>query len=149
MSEKRGGLGRGLGALIPPPPPARPAGGKPERPVDVFFAERQDGEGEAPTDIAPPITARSSITTKPDGAGAAPDSEANGTAAQTAVSAPSNAPAVDGTGPATAVPAQPAPAGPELVPVPGAYFAELPVDSIIANRKQPRQVFDEEALAEL
>jgi ParB family chromosome partitioning protein len=39
--------------------------------------------------------------------------------------------------------------GPELVPVPGAYFAELPVESIIANRKQPRQVFDEEALAEL
>jgi ParB family chromosome partitioning protein len=47
------------------------------------------------------------------------------------------------------VPTQARPAGPELVPVPGAYFAELPVNAIIANRKQPRQVFDEEALAEL
>jgi ParB family chromosome partitioning protein len=33
--------------------------------------------------------------------------------------------------------------------VPGAYFAELPVSSIRPNPKQPRQVFDEEALAEL
>jgi ParB family chromosome partitioning protein len=36
-----------------------------------------------------------------------------------------------------------------LVPVPGARFAEIPVDSIVPNAKQPRQVFDEEALAEL
>jgi ParB family chromosome partitioning protein len=33
--------------------------------------------------------------------------------------------------------------------VPGARFAELPVDSIVPNSKQPRQVFDEEALEEL
>jgi ParB family chromosome partitioning protein len=39
--------------------------------------------------------------------------------------------------------------GTELVPVPGAYFAEIPVSSIRPNPKQPRQVFDEEALAEL
>ncbi|HYN74915.1 MAG TPA: ParB/RepB/Spo0J family partition protein [Candidatus Limnocylindria bacterium] len=31
----------------------------------------------------------------------------------------------------------------------GAHFAELPVDSISPNPRQPRQVFDEEALAEL
>jgi ParB family chromosome partitioning protein len=37
----------------------------------------------------------------------------------------------------------------DLVPVPGAYFAELPVTSIAPNPRQPRQVFDEEALAEL
>ncbi|MBO0871164.1 MAG: ParB/RepB/Spo0J family partition protein, partial [Micromonosporaceae bacterium] len=37
----------------------------------------------------------------------------------------------------------------ELSPVPGARFAEIPVDAIVANPKQPRQVFDEEALAEL
>ena len=36
-----------------------------------------------------------------------------------------------------------------LVPVPGARFAELPVTSITPNPKQPRQVFDEEELAEL
>jgi ParB family chromosome partitioning protein len=33
--------------------------------------------------------------------------------------------------------------------VPGASFAELPVASVHANPKQPRQVFDEDALAEL
>jgi ParB family chromosome partitioning protein len=37
----------------------------------------------------------------------------------------------------------------ELAPVPGARFAELPVDSIQPNAKQPRHVFDEEALEEL
>jgi ParB family chromosome partitioning protein len=36
-----------------------------------------------------------------------------------------------------------------LAPVPGARFAELPVESIVPNPKQPRQVFDEEALEEL
>jgi ParB family transcriptional regulator, chromosome partitioning protein len=37
----------------------------------------------------------------------------------------------------------------ELAPVPGARFAEIPVDSIVPNPKQPRQVFDDEALEEL
>jgi ParB family chromosome partitioning protein len=36
-----------------------------------------------------------------------------------------------------------------LVAVPGVYFAELPVTAIRPNPKQPRQIFDEEALAEL
>ncbi|MCQ1956012.1 ParB/RepB/Spo0J family partition protein [Arthrobacter sp. zg-Y826] len=36
-----------------------------------------------------------------------------------------------------------------LVQVPGATFAELPIDSIHPNRKQPRSVFDEEDMAEL
>jgi ParB family chromosome partitioning protein len=38
---------------------------------------------------------------------------------------------------------------PGLTPVPGASFAELPVDRIAPNAAQPRQVFDEEAMAEL
>jgi len=36
-----------------------------------------------------------------------------------------------------------------LAPVPGARFAELPVSAIAPNTRQPRQVFDEEALDEL
>lgn len=32
---------------------------------------------------------------------------------------------------------------------PSAVFAELPIDAIVPNPRQPRQVFDEEALAEL
>lgn len=40
-------------------------------------------------------------------------------------------------------------AGPGLVPVPGATFAELSLDSIVPNAAQPRTVFDEDKLAEL
>ena len=36
-----------------------------------------------------------------------------------------------------------------LAAVDGAYFAELPVTSIGPNPRQPRQVFDEDAMAEL
>lgn len=39
--------------------------------------------------------------------------------------------------------------GQELAPVNGAHFAEVPVGQIRPNRVQPRQVFDEEAMAEL
>ena len=39
--------------------------------------------------------------------------------------------------------------GPELAPVEGASFAELPVGVIRPNAAQPRQVFDEEAMTEL
>ncbi len=50
-------------------------------------------------------------------------------------------------------PESPAPDGarlPEgLAPVDGAYFAELPLASITPNPRQPRQVFDEEAMGEL
>jgi ParB family chromosome partitioning protein len=39
--------------------------------------------------------------------------------------------------------------GPALAPVAGASFADLPIDSILPNAQQPRQVFDEEAMGEL
>lgn len=53
------------------------------------------------------------------------------------------APATAQTEPATTTSAA------ELVPVEGLRFAELPVSAIRANAKQPRQVFDEDALGEL
>jgi ParB family chromosome partitioning protein len=37
----------------------------------------------------------------------------------------------------------------QLAPVPGARFAEISVTSIVPNPKQPRQVFDDEAIEEL
>src|SRR5690606_8608726 len=37
----------------------------------------------------------------------------------------------------------------DLAPVPGARFAEVRVDSITPNARQPRQVFDEDAMEEL
>jgi ParB family chromosome partitioning protein len=52
--------------------------------------------------------------------------------------------------PPVATPTQPdAAQGPELAAVPGATFAEIEVDKITPNPKQPRTVFDEEAMDEL
>jgi len=45
--------------------------------------------------------------------------------------------------------APPIKAGPELAAVPGASFAEIEVDKIAPNPKQPRTVFDEDAMDEL
>jgi ParB family transcriptional regulator, chromosome partitioning protein len=39
--------------------------------------------------------------------------------------------------------------GPDLVVPAGSWFAELPAGQIVPNRVQPRQVFDEDAMAEL
>ncbi|MGK5673817.1 ParB/RepB/Spo0J family partition protein [Micromonospora sp. URMC 106] len=95
-NRPRGGLGRGLGALIP--------------------------TGPAPT--AATATAEPAPT-------AAADTP------------------VEPTPPAAGPPVAAAPPEPALSPVPGARFAEIPVDAIVPNPKQPRQVFDEEALEEL
>jgi ParB family transcriptional regulator, chromosome partitioning protein len=83
MTEKRKGLGRGLGALIPTGPRAA-------SPVDQVFG----------------------------------------------------------------APAPSAEAGPDGVPVGSvdltvAHYAELPLDAVVPNPRQPRQVFDEDAMAEL
>ncbi len=65
----------------------------------------------------------------------------NGSAAEQGVDAP---------GPShPSQPPQPSDGSPALAPVDGAYFAELPIDQIRPNAVQPRQVFDEEAMAEL
>lgn len=146
MAEKRRGLGRGLGALIP-------SSAGDTRPVDVFF---------------PGSTAVAPETAEPDAAERAPTS-----AMATAVDPSAEADArEDGPAPTEATPAtqdavdQVAPhhgdplgstalagdrqGGHEaLVPVPGARFAEIPVGAIRPNPKQPRTVFDEDALAEL
>ena len=62
-----------------------------------------------------------------------------------------------GRGLGSLIPPAPAPgeeqaqpeAGAEQNPVAGAFFAELPVGQIIPNAVQPRQVFDEDEMAEL
>ncbi|MEU4475920.1 ParB/RepB/Spo0J family partition protein [Micromonospora sp. NPDC023888] len=73
-------------------------------------------------------------------------------AASTATAEPENEYADDtGTAAVPTVPVEAQVHEPEstLSPVPGARFAEIPVDAILPNPKQPRQVFDEEALEEL
>jgi ParB family transcriptional regulator, chromosome partitioning protein len=84
--KAKGGLGRGLGALIPQGPPAS----------------------------ATPTTAPATQTVGAHAAVETIEPDTNG-----------------------------------LAPVPGARFAEIPVDAITPNARQPRQVFDEEAMEEL
>ncbi|MDQ2623882.1 MAG: ParB/RepB/Spo0J family partition protein [Actinomycetota bacterium] len=119
MSEKRRGLGRGLGALIPT---GSSTGA--ERPVDVFFPGRR-----ADDEVQPEASSEDGAV-EHTGPGESSDVSASDVSA--------------GRGPATE-----SAGAAELLPVPGAHFAELPVDHIAPNSKQPRSVFDEEALAEL
>jgi ParB family chromosome partitioning protein len=57
---------------------------------------------------------------------------------------PEAPPAMSSSGPGAGVSAPPAPAVPE-----GSYFTDLPLSAITANPRQPRTVFDEDALQEL
>jgi ParB/RepB/Spo0J family partition protein len=61
------------------------------------------------------------------------------------------APAEQPTAPRDGAGADPGPDGDALEPVlvAGAHFAEIPIDSITPNPRQPRQTFDEDALEEL
>jgi ParB family chromosome partitioning protein len=98
-NRPRGGLGRGLGALIPTAP-----------------------EPESAVATTEPPASRTGTAGAPESGGSAY--------------------AVLGGGGIDATASR-------LAPVPGARFAEIPVDAIVPNPKQPRQVFDEEALEEL
>jgi ParB family chromosome partitioning protein len=118
---RRGGLGRGLGALIP-------TGSGP--------LEHPNGAGEQ---VGTGLATSTSAADAPNDAGAV-----------TAVTVTNGASAVAGTSPSESPHANAADVtadGP--LPVPGAWFIELPVSEITTNARQPRQVFDQEALDEL
>lgn len=165
MSEKRRGLGRGLGALIPSSASAGVAGNgaAASRPVDLFFPDAKKAAPSVPE--AEPTTAEAPAapTSRPasrTSSKSAADASASGSktkapaaktpagsktakapAAKTAVSKPAKS-----AGARTAATETPEV---ELVEVPGARFAEIPVTDIHPNRKQPRSVFDEDDMAEL
>ncbi|QTE29502.1 ParB/RepB/Spo0J family partition protein [Pengzhenrongella sicca] len=138
MSEKRRGLGRGLGALIP-------SGSDGERPVDVFFPPR--GNGAAGTQGPPAwIKAAPSAGEASESDGGAGGVTTIAPPAAAEVAAASVEPSVE----PSVVPPNDSAADPDgLLPVPGARFAELAVGSIRPNARQPRTSFDEEAMAEL
>jgi ParB family transcriptional regulator, chromosome partitioning protein len=94
VSVRRGGLGRGLGALIPTGPAE----------VDETVDTEPGSDPQAPPETV-------DITEAAPARAAAPDTE--------------------------------------LAAVPGARFAEIRVDAISPNPRQPRTAFDEEAQAEL
>lgn len=145
MTDKRRGLGRGLGALIPNPPAVTKPGG--DRPVDVFFPERTENH---PKDGS--AAARAARTEAGWGrAGLMPDQPAT-TRSDDPAAAPGPAPQSSASDPAASDRAASEPSTPDLdglIVVPGVGYAEIPVADIRPNPKQPRSVFDEEAMAEL
>lgn len=143
----RRGLGRGLGALIPSHP-HHPA---PERPHRVEDDRSTQPASDAGTAV-PPTTLR-----EPEGLDAG-EVAADWIGRLPHQPAPSPEPGVSpgGDAPPTASEGLPDPdtadesrAGPTLGAVRGAYFAELPASAVKPNPRQPRQVFDEDAMAEL
>ena len=151
MTERRRGLGRGLGALIP----TEPAMGSVARPRDVFFRDQHPvgdgatGSGEADREVRSPDTASYRPLT-----GQVPVATDSGAVADTTEYHETDAPSSSLQEPTVEEPvAAQAPAhGDErddILPVPGASFALLPLDAIRPNARQPRQVFDEDELAEL
>ncbi len=111
MSERRRGLGRGLGALIPAAPtektvaPAAVGGAASTSPAAVPVLNDR-GVAAAKVATLPPVSHETEEPSLSD-------------AAET-------------------------PAAPM-----GAHFAEIPLDAITPNPRQPREVFDEDALQEL
>jgi ParB family transcriptional regulator, chromosome partitioning protein len=158
MSEKRRGLGRGLGALIPSSASAGASGnGVPaSRPVDLFFPEARKAPEAPETEVAKssPSRGSSSKSTTAAKSPAAKSPAAKVTPAKTtdadrpAGSKPVEA-AADASGEAVADSLPSESSEVQLVEVPGARFAEIPVGDIHPNRKQPRSVFDEDDMAEL
>ncbi|WAH99432.1 ParB/RepB/Spo0J family partition protein [Arthrobacter sp. MMS18-M83] len=157
MSEKRRGLGRGLGALIPSSASAGASGnGVPaSRPVDLFFPEAR----KAPETVDTPQVLETEVAKSSPSRGS---SSKSSTAAKTPAAKSLSAEISTTSKPAAAEAASTDAAGdavsdtrpgdvPEvgLVEVPGARFAEIPVGDIHPNRKQPRSVFDEDDMAEL
>ena len=174
MSDKRRGLGRGLGALIPSSAAAASGNGAaPSRPVDLFFPEARkkttDAEVLADVDAAQskspesaPVKADPSEVTVDTAEAGGSDGEAEVTAGAGSKKTPARKTAAPKSSPAAAKQSAPD-AGEqlastsesgdertvELVEVPGVRFAEIPVTDIHPNRKQPRSVFDEDDMAEL
>ena len=119
-NNRKRGLGRGLGALIPTAPkPGEPGAPSGPSPVDVLIPER-------PT--APDPAADSGGDRGSGGTG----DRGDGSATRDPVGAQAEG-------------------DQQLVQqlVGGSYFAEIPLDAVEPNPRQPRQVFDEDAMAEL
>ena len=168
-ARKHTGLGRGLGALIPQASEQTPqnAPSTPSRPLDVFFPEGSSAGkrgGSAKDLLQPKRGTASSKKKRPSmpsveavggrrgsGSRSALGGGINGSDSRKANSrVPAGAATVashdahtdDNVSRETSVEH-------ELLPVPGATFAEIAIDQIVPNTKQPREVFDEDDLKEL
>lgn len=168
-ARKHTGLGRGLGALIPQASEQTPhnAPSAPSRPLDVFFPEGSSAGkrgGSAKELLQPKRGTASSKKKRPTMPSVDAVGGRRGTGSRSALGGGING--SDSRQKATRVAAKDATVNEadkreeqnvsretsvdhELLPVPGASFAEIAIDQIVPNTKQPREVFDEDDLKEL
>ncbi|MBW1601764.1 ParB/RepB/Spo0J family partition protein [Streptomyces sp. JJ66] len=124
MSERRRGLGRGLGALIP----AAPTGQEHDGPKPTIGSNGATSPSAVPTMFSSERgVAAAAVTALPDSARRQHDRAQATEDQETAQEA----------------------ASVTTTEVAGAHFAEVPLEAITPNPRQPREVFDEDALAEL
>ena len=168
-ARKHTGLGRGLGALIPQASEQTPqnAPSAPSRPLDVFFPEGSSAGkrgGSAKDLLQPKRGTASSKKKRPSMPSVEAAGGRRGGGSRSALGG-----GINGSDSRKANPRVPAGAATaashdahtndnvsretsvehELLPVPGASFAEIAIDQIVPNTKQPREVFDEDDLKEL
>lgn len=168
-ARKHTGLGRGLGALIPQASEQTPHNGPsaPSRPLDVFFPEGSPAgkRGGSAKDLLQPKRGTASSKKKRP---SMPSVEAvggrRGSGSRSVLGGGINS--SDSRQKVARVPAKGSSVKEadireeqtvsretsvdhELLPVPGASFAEIAIDQIVPNTKQPREVFDEDDLKEL
>lgn len=168
-ARKHTGLGRGLGALIPQASEQTPhnAPSAPSRPLDVFFPEGSSAGkrgGSAKDLLQPKRGTASSKKKRPTMPSVEAAGGRRGAGSRSGFGGGING--SDSRQKATRVPAKGASVNEadkreeqdvsretsvdhELLPVPGASFAEIAIDQIVPNTKQPREVFDEDDLKEL
>ena len=168
-ARKHTGLGRGLGALIPQASEQTPqnAPSAPSRPLDVFFPEGSSAGkrgGSAKDLLQPKRGTASSKKKRPSMPSVEAAGGRRGSGSRSALGG-----GINGSDSRKANPRVPAGAATvashdahtddnvsretsvehELLPVPGASFAEIAIDQIVPNTKQPREIFDEDDLKEL
>ena len=168
-ARKHTGLGRGLGALIPQASEQTPhnAPSAPSRPLDVFFPEGSTAGkrgGSAKDLLQPKRGTASSKKKRPSMPSVEAGGGRRGAGSRSGLGGGING--SDSRQKADRVPERDASlkgaakreqqnvsretsVDHELLPVPGASFAEIAIDQIVPNTKQPREVFDEDDLKEL
>ncbi|MBW6413512.1 ParB/RepB/Spo0J family partition protein [Schaalia sp. ORNL0103] len=168
-ARKHTGLGRGLGALIPQASEQTPhnAPSAPSRPLDVFFPEGSSAGkrgGSAKDLLQPKRGTASSKKMRPTMPSVDAAGGRRGGGSRSVLGGGING--SDSRQKPARVPVKGSAANEadkrdeqnvsretsvdhELLPVPGASFAEIAIDQIVPNTKQPREVFDEDDLKEL
>ncbi|MCT1690053.1 ParB/RepB/Spo0J family partition protein [Brevibacterium sp. p3-SID960] len=161
MAERKRGLGRGLGALIPDVVTE-------DRPVDVFFGQQAEADSDVsretprskdPAEGMRKARAAKRTNTKPTKktssspaakkSGAVGEKKAEESGSNTAPRSRARSASQKSVPESTTSVHHDVSRETDLQEVPGTAFGLIPLEQISPNPRQPRQVFDEDALDEL